>query len=411
MNYLITKPEKAINTQLKLTSSKSISNRVLIIQALSDEKFNIENIAEAQDTVQLKNILHNKLTNIINAGEGGTTYRFLTALLSITKGEWILTGAERIKERPVKILVDGLKQLGADIEYLEKEGYPPLKIKGKTLDKGKLSIDGSISSQFISAILMISPKLKNGLELKIENKLLSKPYIEMTLNIMKYFGVNYEWQKDTIKIQPQKYKAKNFTVEADWSSASYWYEIASLSQNAIIRLEGLSENSLQGDSVVAKIFEKLGVRTTYFDNSIVIEKVNEIENILFNYDFINCPDLVQTIAATCCGLNINGTFKGTDNLNIKETDRVKALKSELFKFDCSIEYSDNKSFKLTSKKGNKILNNKIETYNDHRIALSFAPLCLQYGSINIKNPKVVEKSYPNYWNDLKKAGFKIESYE
>ncbi len=403
MIYTVKAPkEREIRGEVTLNGSKSISNRVLVVRALCGNDFTIENLSNADDTVVLDDLLSSNNTTL-DAGAGGTTFRFLTAYLSTCTGEeHILTGSERMKQRPIGILVDALRVLGADITYLEKEGYPPLKIKGQQLVGGTLSIPASTSSQYISAILMIAPTLKGGLKLKLEGTVVSIPYIEMTLNLMAYFGICYSWHENIITIEEGAYDPKDFYVEADWSAASYYYSIAALTNVASIKLNGLTSNSLQGDAVIAEIMHRFGIDSVFDDQSksVVITKKNMVFPDILEYDFLRCPDLAQTVVAMCGALKVNGKFKGLSTLKIKETDRVMALKNELSKFDVHFTEINKENWELSSEKFNKDIQPTIETYDDHRMAMAFAPLCLKSDEVFINDPLVVSKSYPNFWKDL-----------
>ncbi len=387
MNYKISHPTKVVNCEIDLPSSKSISNRLLIIKALCKEKFLIKNLSESDDTILLKNALNSK-EKTINVSHAGTSFRFLTSFLSIQKGkEFILNGSDRMKERPIKELVNSLEGLGVKIEYLEKEDFPPLKIIGTEIDGGEIEIDGTISSQFISSLLLIAPNLKNGLMLKIKGELVSKPYVLMTLKLMGEFGINWTWNKDVITILKQEYVAKNYTVESDWSAATFWFQSASLSEKCKIILRGLNEESIQGDSACKKIFKDLGVDSVFKNGDLILTKNKRISPSE-TYNLIETPDIYQSLKCTLFTLNKDLEFTGIQTLRNKETDRIAAVENELLKLNTP-----------------KI----IETYNDHRMAMSFAPLSLKFEELQISNPGVISKSYPNYWKDLKKGGFKISS--
>jgi 3-phosphoshikimate 1-carboxyvinyltransferase len=387
MNYKISHPTKVVNCEIDLPSSKSISNRLLIIKALCKKKFLIKNLSESDDTILLKNALNSK-EKTINVSHAGTSFRFLTSFLSIQKGkEFVLNGSDRMKERPIKELVNSLQELGVKIEYLEKEDFPPLKIIGTEIDGGEIEIDGTISSQFISSLLLIAPNLKNGLILKIKGELVSKPYVLMTLKLMGEFGINWTWNKDVITILKQEYVAKNYTVESDWSAATFWFQSASLSEKCKIILRGLNEESIQGDSACKKIFKDLGVDSVFKNGDLILTKNKRISPSE-TYNLIETPDIYQSLKCTLFALNKDSEFTGIQTLRNKETDRITAVENELLKLNTP-----------------KI----IETYNDHRMAMSFAPLCLKFGELQISNPGVISKSYPNYWKDLKKGGFKISS--
>ena len=387
MNYKISHPTKVVNCEIDLPSSKSISNRLLIIKALCKEKFLIKNLSESDDTILLKNALNSK-EKTINVSHAGTSFRFLTSFLSIQKGEkFILNGSDRMKERPIKELVNSLQELGVKIEYLEKEDFPPLKIIGTEIDGGEIEIDGTISSQFISSLLLIAPNLRNGLILKIKGELVSKSYVFMTLKLMGEFGINWTWNKDVITILKQEYVAKNYTVESDWSAATFWFQSASLSEKCKIILRGLNEESIQGDSACKKIFKDLGVDSVFKNGDLILTKNKRISPSE-TYNLIETPDIYQSLKCTLFILNKDSEFTGIQTLRNKETDRITAIENELLKLNTP-----------------KI----IETYNDHRMAMSFAPLSLKFEELQISNPRVISKSYPNYWKDLKKGGFKISS--
>ncbi|MBI34472.1 MAG: 3-phosphoshikimate 1-carboxyvinyltransferase [Flavobacteriales bacterium] len=405
MDKLTIKAEtKIINGEVNLTASKSESNRVLIIRALCDDYFPIHNLAAAKDTETMIQLLSEK-GYIKDVGPAGTTMRFLTAFYANTPGKWILTGSERMKNRPISILVNALKKLGAKIKYLEKEGCPPLEIEGGNLKGGKISIDGSVSSQYLSALILIAPKLKGGLEMELTGKIASIPYLKMTLALIGEFGAKYSFEDNTIKIEEGKYQGKEFTVEADWSAASYWYQIAALADKAKITLKGLKEISLQGDSAIVEMFKHFGVQSTFEGTQVTLEKNDQKHSEQFDYDFSDCPDVAQTLAATITGLNIKGHFKGLESLRIKETDRIAAIKNELEKFGASIDILPDDEIKVNNALL-KSFNGSIETYDDHRVAMSIAPLCLKVDSIDIEEPNVVAKSYPDFWKDLAVKGLK-----
>lgn len=403
MEKLTIKAEKkVINGVVNLTASKSESNRVLIIRALCKEHFPIHNLAAAKDTETMVSLLAEK-GNIKDVGPAGTTMRFLTAYYANTPGTWTLTGSERMRNRPIAILVDALKSLGANIEYLEKDGCPPMKIQGGQLKGGKITIDGSVSSQYLSALIMIAPSLTGGLEMELTGKIASIPYLKMTLALIAEFGAKYTFKGNIIKIEEGKYQGKEFTVEADWSAASYWYQIAALSDEANITLKGLKEVSLQGDSAIVEMYKTFGVESTFNGTQVQLLKSNTNSADTFNYDFSDCPDVAQTLAATLIGLNVKGHFKGLESLRIKETDRITAIKNELEKFGASIDILPDDEIQINQATVSNY-SGVIETYDDHRVAMSIAPLCLKIDSIEIKEPNVVAKSYPDFWNDLNDKG-------
>lgn len=413
MTYRITKSDKVIKGTIHLTTSKSESNRVLIIQALCKEPFIIHNLARAKDTQTLQQLIElagsTKKGATLDVGPAGTTMRFLAAYLAISDGEYLLTGSQRMKERPIGILVDALMSLGADIEYAEQSGFPPLKINGKKLSSGnQAAINGSVSSQYITALLLIAPCLPNGLNLLLEGEVASRPYIEMTLKIMQYFGVESSWENNTIKIKKQEYIARDYTIEADWSAASYWFEIAALADQVHLTVTGLNRKSLQGDSAIADIMSAFGVNVEFTDNGIVLikEANSELSNA-FLYDFSDCPDIAQTVAVTAAAKKIKAELSGLASLKIKETDRIKALINELKKTGTTAaEEVENVLFVHPANDLNR-QPQQITTYEDHRMAMAFAPLALTLDYIDIEHPAVVEKSYPAFWEDLKSVGFVI----
>jgi len=388
-----------ITVRIDLPASKSISNRALILNALSYSPYDILNLSDCDDTRVTLNALDSNDTTF-DIGAAGTAMRFLTAFLSKTVGEWIITGSERMKKRPIKVLVDALNSLGAKIEYVEKEGYPPLRIYGSALTGGEIHINGSVSSQYISAIMMIAPFMMNGLKIILEDKIISRPYIDMTIQMMQEFGARVEFNGNIIQIDPQEYNPIEYVVESDWSAASYWYEILSLAGKGEVFLNGLLPNSYQGDSKVAELFEQLGIQTTYMSGGILLRSVDIISQRM-EYDFSDQPDLVQTFVVTCCLKGIPFVFSGLHSLKIKETDRVAALITELKKLGFVL-YEPREGFlsweNETCKPVEKI---SIATYEDHRMAMAFAPAALYYPII-IEQPEVVSKSYPGYWKDLEK---------
>jgi len=411
MNYKLRFPQHVLKGEVTLAGSKSISNRVLIIQALCKNDFKIEALANANDTELLTQLLQSE-EEVLDAGPAGTTFRFMTAYLSLFGGKRVLTGSERMKQRPIKVLVDALQKLGASITYLEKEGFPPLEItSGSISGNKKLAIPANTSSQYISALLLIAPVLPGGLSLELTGKIVSRPYIEMTLGLMQYFGISHQWNDQVIHIPEQSYEAKPFVVEADWSAASYFYALAALSNSADIILNGLFENSLQGDSALIEIFKNFGVKTQFTPKGIRLlkEKTNLPE--AFHYDFILCPDLAQTLTVVCAGLGVKGYFSGLETLRIKETDRIQALENEISKGGCHIlPYSGNS---ITGKEIFEVTGTfqtsqtpVFKTYEDHRMAMAFAPLALLM-PIEIEDPGVVIKSYPDFWKDFQCLGLNI----
>ncbi len=417
MPYTIRKKSRELTGELSLTGSKSISNRALIIRALCQGSFPIEKLAAARDTELLTKLLQSE-EEVLDAGPAGTTFRFLTAYLATRPGSQILTGTERMKQRPIGVLVDALRQLGANIEYLEKEGYPPLKIgPAESLGRqSELTISASTSSQYISALLMIAPSLPKGLQLTLEGKVVSRPYIEMTLQLMAYFGVSHHWEGDTIHIAPQAYQARPFRVEADWSAASYYYAMLALADEGGLQVNGLFEDSVQGDAVLAEMMKKFGIETAFNGEGIHITKKKQEPPAAFEWDFLRCPDLAQTLAVLCAGLGVHGLFTGLDTLKIKETDRIEALKTELLKVRAFLSalperFAPQSGTQYYMIEGKAVVEDTptFATYEDHRMAMAMAPLAL-LGEIRIEDPMVVVKSYPEFWADLERLGFEVEEY-
>lgn len=407
MNLKLHKPINSVSGTINLPGSKSISNRILIIKALSGLDFLIQNLSDSDDTKHLKEAIGNYSTHsIINVGHAGTDMRFLTAFLSIKNGDYELTGSERLQQRPIKDLVDVLKTLGADIYYKNSKGFPPLQINGKQLQGGAVEISGKISSQFITALLLVAPYFTKGLELTIKDELVSKPYVHMTIELMKEFGASVIWKDNKIIVEPlpYTYHKKEFIVESDWSAASYYYSMVALSKiGTQLSIKGLFENSLQADDVCSNIYKNFGVKTTFNDNEIVISKNSKANTSLLELDFIECPDITQTIVCSCIGLNVPFKFTGLQTLKVKETDRITALQNELQKIGCAIEITDT-SIQWTATKSEAIDNLSVATYNDHRMAMSFAPLCLLVDNVIVENAEVVSKSYPMFWEHLKSIG-------
>ena len=406
MKYLIKAPEERLRASVQLPASKSISNRALILNALSYSPYDIQNLSDCDDTEVMVKAL-NSDSRDFDIKAAGTAMRFLTAFLSKIVGEWTITGTERMKNRPIKLLVDALNSLGARIEYIEKEGYPPLRIFGSALQGGEISLAGGVSSQYISALLMIAPLMEKGLTLHLEGNIISRPYINLTLQLMEQFGVKAIWNGQTIKILPQEYKPIRFTVESDWSAASYWYSIMALSKNAEIELLGLFKNSLQGDAAGAKLFAQLGVGTTFTDRGVVLKyNGNAVKKLIYN--FVNEPYLAQTFVVTCVLLNIPFRFTGLQSLKIKETDRIEALKTELRKLGYLLTDSNDSILEWNGERCEPEADPIIATYEDHRMAMAFAPAALVLPKgLKVADPEVVTKSYPAYWEDLRKAGFAL----
>ncbi|MDR2626539.1 MAG: 3-phosphoshikimate 1-carboxyvinyltransferase [Dysgonamonadaceae bacterium] len=405
MIYTVHKPE-ILNADIRLPASKSISNRVLILQALSNNIRGVENISSSDDTQVMMQALTNP-QDVIDIKAAGTGMRFLTAYFATQPGEHVITGTDRMKNRPVALLVDALRQIGADVEYLEKEGYPPLRIRGKKLSGGNISLDGGISSQYISALMMIAPVTQNGLEIKLEGQVVSKPYIRMTQCLMETFGITISRADSIISIPPQAYRPVPFTIESDWSAASYWYEMLSLSaEGSKIVLRGLHKQSLQGDAKIAQLFEALGVTTTFTEHGVILQQTERIVSP-FIYNFQHEPDLAQTFVVTCALKNIPFHFTGLQSLKIKETDRILALQNEMKKLGYDIQAANESEMSWTGVRSQVSTILPIRTYEDHRMAMSFAPAAIVFGEMDIQDPEVTGKSYPSYWEDLEKSGFTI----
>jgi 3-phosphoshikimate 1-carboxyvinyltransferase len=413
----VNKKNKILKGRLKLPSSKSLSNRLLIFQALSEDKFTINNLSESDDTrllqYLLKEIKGKKAGQSfveLDSANAGTVMRFLSAYLTLIPGKWILTGSDRMKQRPIGVLVDAMRSLGAEIEYLGKLGYPPLMIKGKPLKGREIIVDAGISSQFISALILIAPVIPGGLSIWIQGQAVSFPYINMTIHLLNYFDVVTSKERNKIIIPESRIKGKDFIVEADWSAASFWYEAAALAEEVDLTLEGLQRDSLQGDAVLADIFLNFGVLSEFTKNGVRLTKVKKKLDGFF-FDFSDYPDIAPAVITTCAALGLRGRFEGLKSLRIKETNRLRALENEFRKLGLNlkpdspsdlipmIEFS-NPQFKSSN-------DVRIETYGDHRMAMTFAPLSVTLGSISIENPDVVSKSYPQFWEHLFSLGFEL----
>ena len=396
-----------ICTDIQLPASKSISNRALIINALAKGAYKPENLSDCDDTNVMVKALSSQ-DETIDIMAAGTAMRFLTAFLSVTEGTRVITGTERMQQRPIEILVNALKMLGAEIKYERSNGFPPLRISGKPLEGGAISLKGNVSSQYISALLMIAPILKNGLRMTLTGDIISKPYINLTLQLMKDFGAEAEWLYDNcIEVRPKPYTSVPFTVESDWSAASYWYQMAALAPQAEIQLNGLFADSYQGDSKVAELFTELGVETIFNSKGALLRKTGVCCEQM-EYNFINEPDLTQTFAVTCAVMGIPFRFSGLHTLKIKETDRIAALIAELGKLGYVLKETGKATLYWDGERQSVSETPAIKTYEDHRMAMAFAPACLRIPSITICDPQVVSKSYPHYWEDLTKAGFSIQ---
>ena len=421
-NIIISKPSRVSKGTIQLTGSKSECNRALVIEALSKGNVKVDNVSDAADAVLLAGILRKSKVEssksevfndlepatqdlrVVNIGPAGTAMRFLTAYFTLQDEEVILTGSERMKQRPIGVLVDALRTLGAEINYEENEGFPPLKIAGNIQQKtGHISIKGNISSQYITALLLIAPNLPLGLELEIEGDLTSRPYVEMTLAMLKQAGIQHSWTDNVISIARQDFKETSIWVEPDWSAASYWYAIAALSDEADIFLPGLTSYSLQGDSVITEIMANFGITSQFKDGGVHLTK--EPKPIVRKiFDLKSCPDLAQTVIVVCAALGHEATFTGLETLKIKETDRIAALQNELAKIGVKL-IEKGQVYKLDCSEKQIPQRVLFNTYEDHRMAMAFAPLAIIIPEVEFEDANVVEKSYPAFWTDLEKVGF------
>ena len=414
MRYKITAPE-VLDTTIKLPASKSISNRALVIHALTGGNLLPENLSDCDDTEVIVRALRD-MPYTIDIKAAGTAMRFMTAYLAVTdSGEHVITGTERMQHRPIGILVEALRRLGADIEYMGNEGYPPLRIRGQQLDGGSVEMEGNVSSQFISAMLIAGAAMRQGMELHLTGNIISRPYIDLTLCTMRDFGAEVEWTgPDTIKVSARRYRPTPYFIENDWSAASYWYEIVALSEGRYhVCLEGLTDGSRQGDSVVRYLMSLLGVRTKFGVRDKGVPTTVELSNHpirlpRMEYTLINQPDLAQTMVVTCALKEIPFHFRGLDTLRIKETDRIEALKRELAKLGYVVQSNADNDLIWDGTHCEADTHPVIDTYDDHRMAFAFAPAALRFPGIRINNPSVVTKSYPQYWDHLSSAGFVIE---
>jgi 3-phosphoshikimate 1-carboxyvinyltransferase len=410
MKYVISGPSSPVQDTIYIPSSKSISNRMLILHALAGKEGTLGNLSESDDTRVIQEALSGK-TAVIDIGHAGTAMRFLTAYFATRNHTVVLTGSDRMKERPVGPLVAALRELGAGIEYMGKTGFPPLRISGGLHRGGRITVDGGISSQFISALMMIGPLLEGGLEIVLTGNLVSATYIGMTLELMKSGRVEAEFTGREVLIRQGNYHFGDFIVEADWSGASYWYQVAALMPGSVIRLPHLYRESHQGDGVLESLFQPLGVNSRFDGEGVVLYPGIVTLSGQFSGDFTGCPDLVQTMAVTLCAMGFPFHLTGTRTLRLKETDRIAALQKELGKLGFAVVADAGGDWIRWD--GNRVSYKPgpvFETYHDHRMAMAFAPLAIPFGSIGIADPMVVTKSYPGYWDDLGKAGFRIREH-
>ena len=406
MSIQITAPER-IRATIQLPASKSISNRALVINTMGGNTHRPENLSDCEDTQVMIRALGQDPSEDIDVKAAGTAMRFLTAFYSTVPGERLITGTARMQQRPIKVLVDALRQLGAHIEYAGKEGFPPLRIHGTRLDEDRICLPGNVSSQYISALLMIAPRMPQGLTIHLEGDIISRPYIDLTLRLMKDYGAQAGWTDHrTLKVEPQPYRSVPFRVESDWSAASYWYEIVALADEATVTLPGLFDDSSQGDSKVAELFHPLGVETVYAGQTVTLQKTGRTAERM-EYDFIGQPDLAQTFVVTCALMGVPFRFSGLQSLKIKETDRIAALIKEMGKLGYVIREEEGSILSWDGERCERT-DEPVDTYEDHRMAMAFAPACLVLTrGVRINNPEVVAKSYPAYWDTLRTAGFNI----
>lgn len=388
---------------IPLPSSKSESNRALIIQALSQAPIDLSNLSTARDTQTMMRLLQSK-DETLDVLDAGTTMRFLTAYCTAKNRKAILTGTKRMKERPIGLLVDALRSIGGKISYLEKEGYPPIKVEGFEQQSNSVNIRGDVSSQYISALLMIAPTLPQGLSINLEGEISSRPYIEMTLRLMTHFGIASQWNGKQITVEAQAYKSGKYSIESDWSGASYWYSVVSMANEGKIAIQGLRRNSWQGDRAMVEIMSQLGVQTQFIEAGVLLTPSKSATK--FEYDFSSCPDLAQTIAVICAAKGIPANLTGLHSLRIKETDRIAAIQAELEKLGTKTVAIGDEALRIYPDQC-EVSGQTINTYQDHRMAMAFSPLAL-LGELVIENSKVVDKSYPSFWEDMSAAGFVIE---
>lgn len=407
MEKLFIKQHSSLKGEAKrLPSSKSLSNRALILQALAGDGDHtvVSNLSDARDTV-LMNKLVGSTEKVVDVMDAGTTMRFLTAYYGIKGASKVMTGTARMKERPIGLLVDSLRAIGVSIDYLERDGFPPIEIKGFAGQKAEeVNIPGNVSSQYISALMMTAPALPKGLRIKLTGKVGSKPYIDMTAALMKHFGVDARFEGDTIDVRPAVYKANPYRVEGDWSGASYWFAFTALAKEASVFLPGMTDRSLQGDRAIVEIMKRLGTSAKFDDGGAWLSKSGMEKSI--EWDFTDCPDLAQTVLPVCAAKGVTGTFTGLESLYIKETDRVAALRAELAKIGAAIVEPKQGVWRLEPGRVDRVKHIEIETYHDHRMAMGLAPLATMM-DVTIVGPDVVNKSYPGYWEDVKSIGFSI----
>ncbi len=406
MKYKVTKRDKKLVGTVTLEGSKSITNRVIIIKALCPEFFEITNFSISEDSETLVELI-NSTENVLDARDGGTTFRFLTAFLAVHEGDVVLTGSDRLQKRPVGPLVEALRSLGADIDYVGEHGYPPLRIRGKRLNGNRIEIDAGVSSQFVSSLLMIAPLLKDGLIIRMKGEPVSRPYIQMTLNVMKHFGIHHEWTQSVISVPHQEYVGRKYNVEGDWTAASYYYTMAALSDHVDLKIMGLNKFSYQGDFAIANLMQQFGVSTSFIEGGIHLTKT-DYRTKSTELDFRDYPDLAQSVLVAAAATGTAVKARGLETLEIKETNRIEALDTELQKIDLKlIPLGTTWNLGVRADKPlDKTL--EINTYKDHRMAMAFTPLAIPFGEVIIDDPAVVTKSYAGFWEDIATLGFEVE---
>ena len=414
INVRVTHPNQKFAGRVQLTGSKSESNRALILQALAKGTVEVENLSAADDTVTLSRALQavaqsDGTLQTVDIGPAGTAMRFLSSYLNLVDGKFRLTGSKRMQQRPIGLLVDALNELGAHIQYENQEGFPPLIIQGGMVQKtNRITIKGDISSQYISSLLLVAPALENGLHIEIEGELTSRPYVTMTLSILKECGIDSRFEGNEISIAPQEFQQSTVVVEPDWSAASYWYAIVALSKEGNLILPGLKPNSLQGDIAIVDIMAHFGVVSSFESDGLHIRKAaSPSDQVLF--DFKQCPDLAQTVVVVAAALKRDVAFTGLETLKIKETDRILALQTEIGKFGATLSEKEPGVYYLDTKQVADPGDLCFDTYEDHRMAMALAPLALVFDQIQIREPEVVEKSYPMFWTHLKAQGFHLQT--
>lgn len=410
--YKVLKNSESLQSEIVLPASKSISNRLLVMRSLEKALVHYDNLSESDDTHLMRLYLSfistcsdSKIPMVVDAHNAGTVFRFLTAYLAQKPGKWLMTGSDRMKQRPVGDLVTALRSVGAQIEYKEKEGFPPLLINGKRLSGNEVEINASTSSQFVSAMMLVAPHFTNGLKIKLTGEPVSTSYIDMTLKLMKDFLVDVDYKDNEIQVHHGHYFVRKLTVEADWSSAAFWYQMVAFLPGTRISLPGLQDKSTQGDRFLVDVFEKLGVKTEFSDDGVVLTPSGNVASEI-KFDFSDAPDIVPSVMTTCAALGVKGLFTGIEHLRVKESDRIESMQNELGKIGAQI-IKKGKGYELIP--GKKTTDTLVfDSYKDHRIAMCLAPLALLYDEVKIEDPDVVIKSYPGYWKDLESTGcFKL----